>query len=112
MTLAFDSLLLSKIREFKRYNIANSYKHIVKTPCVPGARVTGGWGRGCFREEENTSPAVQGPTGRSGRTVLETALQGSVICNRIQLCPWARGAPRRAEWFLFSKPFARFCRRV
>lgn len=93
MTLAFYSLLLSKIHEFKMYKIANSYKHIVKTCCVPGARVTGGWGRGCFREDENTSPAVQGPTGRSGRTVLETALQGSVICNSTQLCPMGERGP-------------------
>lgn len=58
------------------YKIANSYKQIVKTHCVPGARVTGGLEeRVLQREEEKTSPAVQGPVGRSGRTDLEIVLQ-------------------------------------
>lgn len=68
-----------------------------------------------FREEENTSPAVQGPEGRSGRTEgrsgrtgLETVLQGSVICNGTWVCTWMRAAPWREGWFLCSKPFARF----
>lgn len=46
-------------------------------------------------------------------TGLETALcRGRVIYNGTGLCPWARGALWRAEWFLFSKTFARFCRGV
>lgn len=74
MTLAFYSCLLSKICEFKTYKIANSCKHIVETRCVPGARATVGCGVGRFREDENTSPAAQGPAGRSGITGLEIAL--------------------------------------
>lgn len=76
------------------YNSKFLQTHSEETSC---ARCSGCWGVGAgaghFREEENASPAVQGPAGRSGRTGPETAGQGSVICNSTWLSSWARGAP-------------------
>lgn len=74
------------------YNSKFLQTHSEETSC---ARWSGCWGAGAgrFREEENASPAVQGPAGRSGRTGLETVGQGSVICNSTWLSSWARGAP-------------------